>query len=213
MDSNGHGVAATWRPEDFADLETLAAPLAVNIFESKKPPIVIDPRGYEMLVFCGDVGNPLIADAVAAYEEQNRRATQVQTTTDALDRAPEIRDLHDKVLAAICLQPRYCPKAKLMQGRPPPGQLWYGSFTADQRRNLVNFFYVGADALKSLPAAALPPEPAPRRSERLAPAAEHDPDSAGAAVSPVVARRGDSPLAERAGHGGATGAERTAEYS
>lgn len=199
MSTNGHVVAATWRAEDFADLERLAEPLAIDIFEGKKPPVVIDARGYEMLVFCGDVGNPLITDAVAAYEAQNRRTLQQNTEIDTLDRAAEIRDLHDKVLAAICVQPRYCAKAQLVNGRPPAGQLWFGAFTNEQRRALVQFFYTGADALKSLPAAALPREPAPRPGERLSPAPEPDSHPASATVSAVVAGRSGTPVAVRAG--------------
>src|SRR5205814_9647057 len=112
MSSNGHVVAATWSAADFAELETLNEPVAVDIFEGKRPPVLIDPRGYEQFVFLGDMGNPLIAEAVKAHHAEQR---EIQRAPDAawVDRAVEIRAVNDTILAAICVAPPYCPPERL----------------------------------------------------------------------------------------------------
>jgi hypothetical protein len=204
MSSNGHVVAVTWRAEDFAALERLNEPVLVDVFEGKKPPVLIDPRGYEQFVYLGDVSNPLIAEAVAAHQTQQRRLQKAGDTA-WVDLAAEIRAVNDKILAAICLAPQYCPRERLVNGRPPPGQLWYGSFTDTQRRQLVDFWHSGVEALKPFRAAVPPDEHAAHSGERLSPVAEPDPDPPGAAVGAVDAGRSGDLLAERAGRGGEDG--------
>jgi hypothetical protein len=144
----------------------------------------------------GDLGNPLIGEAVAAYQAQQR---QIQREPDRawVDVAIDVRAVNDKVLAAICLTPPYCPKERLVNGRPPPGHLWWGSFTNEQRRLLVDFWHSGVDALKPFRAAAPPDEHALPAGDGVSPAPERDPDPAGAAVGAVVSGRGGAPLVER----------------
>ena len=200
MSSNGHVVAATWSAADFTDLDALNEPVLVDIFEGTKPPVLIDPRGYEQFVFLGDMGNPLIAEAVAVHQAEQR---EIQRAPDAawVDRAVEIRAVNDKILAAILVAPKYCPRERLQHGRPPAGQLWWGSFNDTQRRLLVDFWHSGIEALKSVRAAAGPDEPAIRGGDGLPPTAQPDPDSASPAVGAVDAGRSGTPLAERAGDG------------
>ena len=204
MSSNGHVVAATWSAADFADLEALNAPVAVDIFAGQKPPVVIDPRGYEQFVYLGDLGNPLIAEAVAAYQAQ-QRAMQREPDRSWVDQAIEIRAVNDKVLAAILVTPPYCPKERLVGGRPPPGQLWWGAFTDTQRRQLVDFWHSGVEALKPFRAAAAADAAAAPASDGVPPAPVAGADPAGAAVGPVGVERSSDLLGVGAGPSGTGG--------
>lgn len=202
MSGNGHVVAATWRAEDFTALDALNEPVWVDIFEGKRPPVCIDPRGYEQFVYLGDLGNPLIAEAVAAHQVQQR---VIQKEPDRLwvEVAMDVRAVNDKVLAAILQTPPYCPKERLVHGRPPPGHLWWGSFTPTQRQQLVDFWHSGVDALKSVRAASPPDEHAVHPGDGLPPAAEPPADSPGPPLGAVVPERGGPALANGAGCGGA----------
>lgn len=204
MTTNGHVVAATWTADDFTDLETLNAPVLVDIYEGAKPPVLIDPRGYEQFVFLGDLGNPLITEAVAAHQQEQREIARAPDIA-WVDRAMQIRALNDKILAAICLTPPYCPKERLVGGRPPAGYLWWGAFTDPQRRLLVDFWHSGIEALKSVRAAAPPDADALPPSAGVAPAPEHPADPPGAAVGAMVPERSGPALVERAGDRGEGG--------
>jgi hypothetical protein len=204
MSSNGHVVAATWSAADFADLDALNEPVSVDIFEGKKPPVIVDPRGYEQFVYLGDLGNPLVAEAVAAYQTQ-QRTMQREPDRSWVDQAIAIRGVNDKVLAAILIAPKYCPKERLVNGRPPPGQLWWGSFTDTQRRQLVDFWHSGVEALKPFRAAAPPDADAPPASDGVSSTAQPSPDPASPAVGPVVPERSGPTLVQRAGTVGEDG--------
>lgn len=154
MQSNGHTpvVPATWKAEDFADLETYCQPIAVDVYEGRKPPVLVDARGYDVIAMAGDVDNPLIRVALDAFYGSSRKAMATerapQAEPDIADLAHEARDIQDKILAAIIVAPPYAVVAQCRDGKPPSGHLWYGSFTSEQRRRLADFFYSGADALK-----------------------------------------------------------------
>jgi hypothetical protein len=210
MQSNGHVVAATWSAADFADLEHLNEPVLVDIFEGKRPPVLIDPRGYEQFVFLGDMGNPLIAEAVAMHQAEQREIQRAPETA-WVDRAIEIRAVNDKILAAILVEPRYCPRARLINGRPPAGQLWWGSFNDTQRRLLVDFWHSGIEALKSVRAPAVPDAPPAHDGDGVSPTAEPHPDPARAALGGLAAGRSGAALVERAGDRGEGGSLRAVQ--
>lgn len=193
MARNGHVKPATWTPEDFADLEQLNAPIEVDIFDGQKPPVLVDARGYDTLAYLGEVGNPLITEALAAFDAI--RTHRERPDDDGTEALLLWRDMQDKALAAILVHPPYCRKDALVDGKPPPGHLWYGSFTGDQRRALVEFFSQGASALKSFRAEQLPDGAALRAGQVLRDAMERRADSHGAGLSAVLARRGDGAVA------------------
>src|SRR5262245_14664246 len=194
---------STWRPEDFAALEVYLDPIYVDIFEGARPPVLVDARGYEMVAYQGTTGNPLMAVALEAFYGSGQRAINdpvPRQQRDLAGAADEARMLLDTILAAVIVAPPYAPRARCGDdGRAPPvGHLWWGSFTADQRRLLGDFFYGGAEALKSVRRVAYPDALAHRDGERLRLSAVGDPDPAGAGVSPLVAGRGDAVPGERA---------------
>jgi hypothetical protein len=210
MSTNGHVVAATWRAEDFADLEAYNGVIAVDVFDGKKPPIQLDARSYDQLVFEGATGNPLVSAALDAFYDGRRRfeaAEAAGQTTDIAEQSARAWDLQDKILAAIIKTPPYAPKAKLVEGRPPAGHLWYGSFTGDQRRKLVDFFYSGAEALKSFRPQQRPDAHAARPGDGVPPTAEPDSNTTRTVIPEVVAGWGGADLAQPAGRSGTGDAE------
>jgi hypothetical protein len=202
--------APTWRAEDFTALAEYLSPIWIDIFEGARPPILIDPRGYDAIAFQGDVANPLIATAIAAYEaltQRNLNRAQDVPTPPIVDvgrAAAEARDLQDKFLAAVIVAPPYA--AGVRDGRPPAGHLWYSAFTADQRRRLTDFFYNGAEALKSVRRAPDPHAHAKRDGGGVSSAAEQHSDPASAGLPPLVAGRGSPASSGTSPPGGAGGA-------
>jgi hypothetical protein len=195
-------VAATWRAENFAALEVYLDPLYVDIFEGKQPPILVDARGYEMVAYQGTTGNPLMAVALEAFYGNGQRSLAEgvpRQQRDLAGAADEARMLLDTIIAAVVVAPPYAPRSRCgADGRqPPPGHLWWGSFTSEQRRILGDFFYAGAEALKSVRRVAGPDEPTDGDGERLRGAAVEPADPAGAGVPPLVAGRGDGLPGER----------------
>jgi hypothetical protein len=137
-------VAATWRAENFAALEVYLDPLYVDIFEGKQPPILVDARGYEMVAYQGTTGNPLMAVALEAFYGNGQRALAdavPRQQRDLAGAADEARMLLDTIIAAVVVAPPYAPRSRCgADGRqPPPGHLWWGSFTSEQRRILGDF--------------------------------------------------------------------------
>jgi hypothetical protein len=205
MSTNGHVVAATWRAEDFEELARLNEPLAVDVFEGKRPPIIVDARSYDQLVLEGVHDNPLAQAALEAFYEGRRRSAAAAAKGQELDIAEQSErtwDLQDKILAAVIKQPPYAPKTRIVDGRPPAGHLWYGSFSFDQRRNLIDFFYSGGDAIKHFRQPAKPDGHAVRAGGGVSPTPEQHPDPERPTVSAVVAGRGGADLAAGAGPSG-----------
>ena len=203
MVSPGQVFPATWESKDFADFEALTGIITVDIFDGALPPVQLDARGYDTLAYLGEVGNPLITEACAAFKTaRNHRPAADDDGETAL---ALWRDLQDKALAAILVTPRYCCKQDLVDGKPPPGYLWYGSFTGEQRRRLVDFFTQGAAALKSFRAATRQNGDALRAGEGIRDAVERMSDSEVTRLLAVVAGRGDAPLAQPPARGSRAG--------
>jgi hypothetical protein len=193
-----------WTDADFAAIEQLNAPQTVYIFGPHRPPVVVNAQGYETIAYC-DSTNPLAAEAVRAFYEHTRQA--LAADDGALERgelfaerAAQARDLQDRILAGILVSPPYCPKSRFQDGRPLPGHLHYASFTPEQRRQLADLFYRGADALKPFRPEPGADEPVAGDGGGLRDAAAPLPagDGAVAAVSPVVAERSGDGVGEPA---------------
>lgn len=217
MHTNGSGaapgVAPTWRAEDFAALEAYNGEVTIDLFAGARPPIVVDARRYDQLAYLGVIGNPLAQAAVEAFYAASAAAQTIQAAghdpRDFGEQFAAAQALQDRILAAVCVRPPYCPRDRLgPDGRPPPGHFWYGSLTDEQRRLIADFFYNGADALRPFRARADADEPAGGDGERLEPAPERDPDPAGASLPALVAGRGGPDLAERPPPGGGADAAR-----
>lgn len=209
----------SWTDADFAAFERLNQPTEIRLRGPHGPAIRVDPRGYEALAHADD-RNPLAEEAVRAFRENVRQGAQSAERGVYLDpleyarRANEVLALQDRILAAVIVDPPYCPKTQYQHGKPLLHHLYFDAFTPDERRRIADLFYSGADALKSFRPGPGQDEPLAGDGGELSPAPAPVPagEPAVADVGPVVVQRGGDALEQpTAGVGAGAGAGRAVD--
>ena len=142
-----------------------------------QPDVLIDVSGIADLMVRGRIGNPLLQAVLASQQQmatERETGTAPEPGSDAFwDRHRQTLEWQDALLAAIVLDPPWCPMPDLpADGTRPPGRLCIYDLTPEERRMGADLVFTGVDGLETFRAERRGPVAGPDGRD-VPPPAEH----------------------------------------